>query len=150
LATPGDSTSPDEVGWTCHPVRLRPVAGVLAAIFVVAVVWGVHLWLGVAIITAIAALILVLSVLPFYVPTHYRLTEEEIEVRGIVSKKTVPWSKYRSLYTDARGALLTPFTRPSRLDRLVGLNLRFDAPDRERVVAALKRKLDEKVAHAGA
>jgi hypothetical protein len=117
--------------------------------FVVAVIWGVQVYLEFPIITAIAAMILVLSVLPFYLPTHYRLTEDEIEVRGLVSKKTVPWSKYRSLYTDTRGALLTPFTRPSRLDRLVGLNLRFDAPDRERVVAAIKKKIGERVAHAG-
>jgi hypothetical protein len=101
-------------------------------------------------ITAIGALILVLSVLPFYVPTHFRITPETIEVRGFLLRKSVPWSRFRSSYRDARGVLLTPFTRPSRLDRIVGLNLRFDPPDRERVLAEIDRRMAERRDHASA
>jgi hypothetical protein len=88
-------------------------------------------------------------VLPFYVPTHFRFAEETIEVRGLLLRKSVPWSRFRSVYRDARGALLTPFTRPSRLDRIVGLNLRFDPPDRDRVLREIDRRMAERVAHAG-
>jgi hypothetical protein len=141
--------SVEEVAWTCHPVKHRPLTGVVAGLFVVACVAGVQTWLEIPLITVIGAVILILSVLPFYVPTSYRLGAEEIEVRGLVSTKTAPWSKYRSFYPDPRGVLLTPFTRPSRLDRIVGLNLRFDAPDRDRVVDAIRTRFEER-AHAGA
>lgn len=141
--------STDDIAWTSHPVRHRPVAGALAGVFALCMIAGVQLWLGVPLITAIAAIILGTSILPFYVPTHFRFTEETIEVRGFLLRKSLPWSKYRSCYSDRRGALLTPFPRPSRLDRLVGLNLRYDEPDRERVIREIKRRLAERLAHAG-
>jgi hypothetical protein len=149
VADSGDSTSSAEVAWTCHPVRHRPVAGIFAGLFVVAAVIGAQLWLKIPLITAIGALIMVLSVLPFYVPTRFKLGDEEIEIRGIASTRTAPWSKYRSWYADPRGILLTPFTRRSRLDRLVGLNLRFDEPDRERVTDAVRQRFEEREVDAG-
>jgi hypothetical protein len=53
-----------------------------------------------------------------------------------------PWDLIRRWQADRHGVLLSPFDQPSRLDRFHGLNLRFDAPDRERVLGFIRRRFD--------
>ena len=119
---------------------------VLVGLFVVGLAVAVQLSWKEWYITVIAAMFLWASVSPFYLPTRYEMDEDRIRIRTTWSRKEKPWSRYRRAAADARGALLSPFERRSRLDRFHGLNLRYDEKDRERVLGYLGSRVPLDVA----
>lgn len=129
---------PADLEWTSQPVRSRPVAGAVAGLFVVLCVVLVQYGFGDPVMTVFSAVVLVLSVAPFYLPTSYRIAEDTVTIRTPFSKKEKRLSLFRRLVTDRHGALLSPFDRPSRLDRFHGLNLRFETRDRDRIIGYLE------------
>ena len=132
---------PDSIEWVCHPVRHRPVIAVLVSAFLILLVAGVHFAFRDLLSTALAGAILAFSLAPFYLPTGYRMSQDGVAIRTAFGAREKPWDLYRRWQADRHGVLLSPFDHPSRLDRFHGLNLRFDAPDRERVLGYLRNRL---------
>ena len=133
--------SPETLEWTCHPVRHRPVTGILVGGLVVLLVVGAQLSFGDRVLTEISLIVQSLSVSPFYLPTRYRIADDKASIRSIFGRKEKSLKLYRRLAADHRGVLLSPFDRPSRLDRFHGLNLRFDSADKERVLEFLQSRV---------
>jgi hypothetical protein len=133
-------TAPEAIEWTSHPARARPVAATVTTLFLVLLVAVVHYGFHDPLMTVFAVAVLALSLAPFYLPTSYAITEDTVTVRTPFSRKEKRLTLFRRLMFDRHGALLSPFDRPSRLDRFHGLNLRFDARDRDRVVRFLERR----------
>lgn len=131
---------PPEIEWTSHPVRSRPVAGAVAGLFVVTCVTLVQYGFGDPLMTFFSAAVLVLSVAPFYLPTSYAIAEDTVTIRTPFSRKEKRLSLFRRIQADRHGVLLSPFDRPSRLDRFHGLNLRFEARDRDRIIEYLENR----------
>ncbi len=134
ITNPEAGDTPREISWTCHPARARPVTAVLVGLFLVGLTIAIQLSWKEWYITAIAGLVLWLSVAPFFLPTRYEMDERRIRVRTVKSRKEKPWSRFRRAAADRYGAILSPFDRRSRLDRFHGLNIRFDERDRARVL----------------
>jgi len=136
----------DTLEWTCHPVRDRPLAGVLVLGVIFVLSAGAQLSFHETTLTVVCVVVLWLSVAPFYLPTRYRIADDKVSIRGTFGRKEKSLKLYRRIAADRYGALLSPFDRPSRLDRFHGLNLRFDSADRERVLEFLERRvaLDER------
>ena len=133
----------EEVDWICHPLRRRPRTALVVTLFLALLFAGVHVSFRDGLLTVISVVILTGSLAPFYLPTHYRMTEDTVSIRTFLGgRKEKPWSLFRRYQADRHGALLSPFDRPSRLDKFHGLNLRFDAQDRERVLSYLERRFD--------
>src|SRR5688572_11381546 len=108
--------------------------------------WTVLVTLGSAYLALLAAVILVLAVAPFLFPTHHRLDDGGVEVRRLGARRYRPWPELRRVQIGRAGALLSPFARPSWMDRYRGVLLSFDglaADDRAQVVAELRRRLAE-------
>jgi hypothetical protein len=133
-------SSPETLAWTCHPARRRPVAGLLAALVVALLIAGVWTWFHDPWLTALGVAFLGFSLSPFYLPTRYLIAQDSVTIRATFGERKKNLDLYRRFHADRHGALLSPFDRPSRLDRFHGLNLRFDAPDRERVLDYLRRR----------
>ena len=133
----------DEIEWTCHPARHRPVALVGVTAFVLLLTLGIHLSFGDAFLTGLSMVILSISLSPFYLPTGYRMTQDRAFIRTVLGTRDKPLDLFRRWQVDRYGILLSPFDRPSRLDRFHGLNLRFDGPDRERVLDYIQRRFDK-------
>ena len=141
IPIPQAGETPREISWTCHPARERPVVAAVTGLFLAGLVLAVQLSWKEWYVTAIAALVLWLSVAPFFLPTRYESNGQRIAVKSVLQSRDMPWSRYRRAAADRRGALLSPFERRSRLDRRHGLNLRYDERDRERVLAHLELKV---------
>ena len=129
------------VEWVCHPVRHRPVAAVLVTAFVGVLATGVYLGFGDLFLAFLTVAILGASLAPFYLPTRYRITQDGVTVKTPFGTRAKAWDLFRRWQADRHGVLLSPFDAPSRLDRFHGLNLRFDPPDRGRVLDHLRRRL---------
>ena len=130
------------IAWTSHPIQHRPLTGVVLTLFVFLLIAGIQASFHDALMTVLSAIVLALSLTPFYLPTHYRLTQDDISIRTPFRSRKKSWDLFRRWEADRRGVLISPFDPPSRLDRLHGLNLMIDAPDRDRFLDYLRQRLD--------
>ncbi|HUS65129.1 MAG TPA: hypothetical protein VMZ28_11325 [Kofleriaceae bacterium] len=131
-----------DLSWTAHPARRRPrdVALVAAVLFLTA--GAILLSFQSLFLTALAVVIVIVSVAAFLFPTHYRLSDAGIEERRLGVRRTRRWQDLRRVQVGPGGALVSPFARPSWLDRHRGFLLLFDGADRDAVVAELRRRIE--------
>lgn len=131
------------VEWTVHLLANQPrkLWGVIAGALVAAALgWTVfQSWVG-----AILGGGLVLSaVAEFLLPIRYRLTSQQATCSYGLARLSLPWSSVRRIIEAPGSVRLSPFGRPSRLDALRGVELRF-GPDgssgsREIIMALIQR-----------
>lgn len=127
--------------WTSFPFRIGGKRNIVAiavpiAVWVIVLVfWGVW-WFVVAVILIAG------SILPYFLPTTYVLTEKGISVRSLFTRQNRAWTHYRSFSVDRHGVFLSPFDKPSRLENFRGIYLRFHG-NKDEVVTFVERKLRE-------
>ena len=133
--------SPQRLTWVDHPAREHPGRLLLATVVIVAMALSV-LWAdGDVFLAVLSAVILLVSIRRFLVPTRYTLTETEVIVQ------TPGWTRRRR-WTDLRrwdewdeGFFLSPFRRRNRfLERTRGVVLRGGDRDVIREVIAFHIK----------
>ncbi len=108
--------------------------------------WTVLVTLGSPYLALLAVVLLVVAIAPFLFPTHHRLGDDGVEVRRLGARRFRPWPELRRVQIGRGGALLSPFARPSWMDRYRGLLLSFDGlsqGERAGVVDELRRRLPE-------
>jgi len=92
--------------------------------------------------TLLSAILLLVGVHDFLLPTTYRLSTEGVSSRTLWIRRHKPWSFCRSYWVDAHGVLLSPFPGRSRLESHRGLYLRFAGADRQAVVRFVQSKIN--------
>ncbi len=126
--------------WVCHPAKRNTLVTVLVTLFLVVIIGAVYFATYSVWFTLLGAVIMIASLGPFYLPTRYKLTDDEITVKSVTQTMVKSWSQYRTCYPDKNGVLLSPFVRPSRLENFRGLYIRFSG-NKEKVVAFVKERL---------
>lgn len=134
------------VEWTAHPARSRPrdlaLVAAVALLTAGAVLGGLQsVWL-----TILAVGIILVSVAGFLLPTRYRISDTGVEERRLFHRRARRWAELRRVQVGRDAALLSPFARPTWLDRHRGLIVLFDGADRDRVVTLLR----DRIGHGGA
>jgi hypothetical protein len=126
--------------WTSVPFRIGGKRNIIA-ISIPLLVWGVvYVFWGPG--WFIISFILVGgSILPYFLPTQYALSDEGITVRSIFTRQKKRWNDYKSYYVDAHGIFLSPFEKPSRLENYRGMYIRFHR-NRDEVISYVKQKMD--------
>ena len=128
------------LGWTCHPVKRRPLVSVLATLFILLVSAMIHYATGSKGFALLGLVILLASLAKFYFPTTYRLSDKRIMVKTTTQTLYKDWSVYRSCYRDKNGILLSTFAEPSRLENFRGLYIMF-SDNGDAVTAFVKKRL---------
>ena len=133
--------STEVLSWTSHPLKKSKQKTVLliAALFLIwsLVFWATSYSWG---LLFLAILILTGSLSPYFFPTKYELTQEQVKVNFLAVKKNKAWSEFRSYYPDKNGVFISPFARPSRLENYRGLYLRYQG-NKEEVLNFVKSKI---------
>lgn len=132
--------------WISHPARRQPAQVALVSSVVLISAWTVLVTLGSPYLALLAVVLLVVAIAPFLLPTHHRLGDDGVEVRRLGARRFRPWPELRRVQIGRGGALLSPFARPSWMDRYRGLLLSFDGLTRDQragVVDELRRRLPE-------
>jgi hypothetical protein len=127
--------------WTAHPARRRPrdVALVAAVTFLSA--GAVLASLESLFLTALAVVFLVVAVAPFLLPTRYVISDDGVEERRLWRRKARRWQDLRRLQVGPGAALVSPFARPSWLDRYRGIIILLDGAERAEVVRLLEERV---------
>lgn len=127
--------------WTAHPARRRPrelalVVGVLAV-----TAGGILALFESAFLAVLSVVILCVAIAPFLLPTRYTVTDEGIEAVRALGKRARRFEDLRRLDVGRDVALVSPFAKPSWLDKQRGILLLLDGADRERVLAILRERI---------
>jgi hypothetical protein len=126
--------------WRVHPLCENWRRSSLLLLFLLLLFSGVY-WLFQSISVAFLSAIFVTgSLYRYFVPFRYEFYEHQLVVKAPFYRLTKPWSDFRSFYVDNNGVLLSPFTRPSRLENFRGLYIRFGG-NRSEVIDFIKAKI---------
>jgi hypothetical protein len=128
----------ESLSWTSWPMLRSPVRAVLAVAFVAVMAWFIQNLFKTTYFTIVAVLLVWGQIAGFFLPTRFALSEDGVSVRGLVGRRSKPWSEFRSWYIDREGLLLSPFTERSRLERFRGVSLQFHG-NKDAVVAFVER-----------
>lgn len=141
--TPDTRNPTSELEWQVWPARERPLLSIGLIVLLIVV------WVGVGVIyreviwVFLAVVLLLGAVAPFFVITRYRLDEEGVSTQRYFATTRKRWAELRSYYPDQNGVLVSPFSRPSRLENFRGLYLRFGG-NREAVLNVLEMRIGQR------
>jgi hypothetical protein len=127
--------------WTAHPAKRRPQDIALVAMVTLVFCGAVLASLQSVWLTVLAAIILVIATAPFLFPTRYQLTDEGVFERRLGRERGRKWSELRRYQLGKGAALVSPFRRPSALERYRGLILYLDGSDRRTVESILAERI---------
>ena len=129
--------------WQVWPARERPLLSIGLIVLLIVVWVGVEVIYREVIWVFLAVVLLLGTVAPFFVITRYRLDEEGVSVQRYFATTRKRWAELRSYYPDQNGVLVSPFSRPSRLENFRGLYLRFGG-NREAVLNVLEMRIGQR------
>lgn len=116
--------------WTMHLARRKPMKAV-AASAVVAITVAIG-WVWVHPLVAFLMGLLLLNMLAeFLFPVRYRLTKSDVEVTGFLLSRRMEWKQVRRITMLPDGIHISPFVKPSILDGLRGIFLRWEGDKAE-------------------
>ncbi len=127
----------NEFKWVSHPVKESVKLNIVAFIGILIMFAGGFIWLGIPGL-GLAIIIILLTLLPYFLPTEYIINEEGIRVKYLFQDKTYKWSHFKSYYKDNKGILLSPFSSPTRLENYRGLYVRY-GKYRDRVTEEIEK-----------
>jgi len=126
--------------WSCHPVKRKPWVSVGVTLLISLVGVGIFDWTGSKGFAVLGVVVLMLSLSRFYFPTKFRLSDRRIMIKTTLQTVYKDWSRFRSMWPDKNGVLLSPFAEASRLENYRGVYLLFDN-NRDEVVAFIRPRL---------
>jgi len=130
-----------DLRWTAHPAKRRPRDVALVAMVVLFSSYAVLLFTHSIFLSALAIVVLLISVSAFLLPTHYTLDDDGVHERRAGLTRSRAWGDLRRLQIGPGAALVSPFAKKHYMDRYRGVLLYFDGADREAVVKALREKI---------
>jgi len=105
--------------------------------------WAVLVTLEAPWLAALAVVMIAAAVAPFWLPTRYQIDDAGIEERRWPRRRRRAWAELRRVDVGPRALLVSPFARPSWLDRYRGMVVMFDGGDRAAIVAAVRARFGE-------
>jgi len=137
---PTDAQKQPLLEYVCYPAGRNRTITILTTVFLVICVILVWLIAKSIFMTILSVVILFGSLAGFYTRTRYRLYDSYLTVKTPLSTLKKEWTQYRSFYPDNNGVLLSPFTRPTRMENFRGLYVKF-AGNKEQVMAIVRSKI---------
>jgi hypothetical protein len=121
----GKAEREDEpVSWVVWEARahVARAAAVLALIFLLSA--GVYFSLGDPRLSGLALLVLLIAVLPYYLPVRYTLDADGVQVDSLLGLRRKPWANLRVYFPDGeKGILLSPVVDYGLIARSRGIYL---------------------------
>jgi hypothetical protein len=105
--------------------------------------WAVLETLAAPGLALLAVVLIAAAVAPFWLPTRYQIDDAGIEERRWPRRRRRAWAELRRVDVGPRALLVSPFARPSWLDRHRGVIVMFDGGDRAAIVAAVRARIGD-------
>ncbi|OQX92488.1 MAG: hypothetical protein B6D58_02710 [candidate division Zixibacteria bacterium 4484_95] len=133
----------EKLTWVSHPAKIRKTATIIVLLFIVAIFIVVYSVTYSILMVMLAGFIFLGTLSTFFFPTKYELTKDKIKIKYLVNRVEKEMKVFRSYYPDKNGVLLSPFTRPSRLENFRGLYVRYHQ-NKDEVDSFIKKIFEER------
>ena len=124
LVSDVDSEAPQYV-WVVHPLLDSPRKSIFLVLFLVFLVIDIQFLFDSLGVTFLSTFFLFGSLRQYFFPFRYEVYDDQITVSSFFFKQNRLWNEFRSYYIDQHGILLSPFSKPSRLESFRGIYVRF-------------------------
>ena len=132
--------SPVLLSWTIHMARRNPSRAVSVIILILICAYFIHFTMEDIFFTLISFFVLMIMVLPYYLPTTYTLSDEGIEKKMLFSTQKRSWSEFNRYSVDKNNIKLFTMKKESRLDNYRSLLLICNK-NKDEVLAIIDNKL---------
>lgn len=139
-----------KIAWTSWPFVENPSKSIFvcAILFLISVLLfkiAVLQW-SMPIFHIGGMLLLIMSLLPYFILTEYNMYEDKIVIKYLFLRVERKYSDFGCFYSDGRGVMLSTFKLPRSLDSYRGQSLRFskDKHEAELVLELLSKKITRK------
>ncbi len=135
----------DEISWTFFPARDSLRKTVLASAIIVFFLVLILIFYGLFWFI-LSAIFLFGSLNAFFLPTHYKLEADTLQIKKAFYTNTRRWSEFRKHYLGKNGILLSPFDKPTFLNNFRGIYLYFppQLEMKEKIIKFVDEKLSPK------
>ena len=116
---------PPQYVWVVHPLFDSPRKSVFLVLFLVFLVIGIQFLFDSFGVAFLSIFFLFGSLRQYFFPVRYEVYDDRITVSSFFFKQNRLWNEFRSYYIDQHGILLSPFSKPSRLESFRGIYVRF-------------------------
>ena len=116
---------PPQYVWVVHPLLDSPRKSVFLVLFLVFLVIGIQFLFDSLGVTFLSTFFLFGSLRQYFFPVRYEVYDDRITVSSFFFKQNRLWNEFRSYYIDQHGILLSPFSKPSRLESFRGIYVRY-------------------------
>lgn len=135
---PPPDAAPAAVEWTWNPWRERPGRAAIALLFTIFVFALVTVLVSSAVLAALLALAAAGTLAPLLVPSQCRVDDAGVALRSAFGWERRAWSDLRRARPGRDAIVMSPFTRPRRLDAFRAMVLPVPAARREALHAAVR------------
>jgi hypothetical protein len=111
--------------WTVHLARRQPFKAAIVVLVIALTLAVGWLWVH-PLIAFLMGLFLLNAVGEFLFPLRFRVTREGVEVSSFLHDRKLRWEQIRRMEVHPDGIFLSPYPKPTQLDNLRGIWLRWD------------------------
>lgn len=122
--------------WSHHPLKDKPwwqslflIGTILLFAAIVFVTMSGDIILSVA-----SLVILFLAMSRYFFPTHYEINEKQVAMHFFAMKRIYTWENVRRYIVFQDGIVVSPFSKPSRLETFRQLYLKYRPEQKDEVV----------------
>ena len=129
--------------WKIHPLKEYWVKSTVVILFLSILLTVIQTNFREILFTILAGGMLLISLLRYFFPTEYTLTNEGVQIHFLGKSKFRNWSEFQSFYVCRNGIQLSTFYKPNRLDSFRGHYILTTDRDKKEVIEFLRSKLKE-------
>ena len=137
-----ESPHPDEISWCVHPFVENWKRTIFLLLFLSSILVILYIGFQSIVIVIFSALLLIGPLYKYFLPFHYHCTHEGLVVKACCYNLERPWASFRSNHIDKNGILLSPFSKPNRLENFRGIYIRFGKHPPEEIVNFIQHQLN--------
>ena len=128
--------------WISHPVKEEPGRNWTVLFFVA--LTGTAMWLTTTSLywVGLGVALILVAIRQWFLPTHYTLDGEGVEMRCLFYRRRKPWREIRRADPGNHGVLLSPFAFRTRLESFRGMFVRFSG-NRDKVMEFVDRHINK-------
>lgn len=123
--TQPESSAVEPITWSVHPLRERPLAGVLAVLAVVALAGAVQLFAESRVWGVVAALVLCLALRRFFFASRFEIAASGVRAQWFLGGRFLELAEIRRVVIGTDAAWVSPYRTPQPRDRSRGVPLAF-------------------------
>lgn len=135
-------THSEEMSWCVHPFVENWKKTVVLLLFLSSIIAIIYIGFKSIVIVLFSALLLIGPLYKYFLPFNYHCTHNSLVISACCYSLERPWSSFRSNYIDKNGILLSPFSKPTRLENFRGTYVRFGKHPPKEIVDFIQRKLN--------